>query len=396
MLRTFPQHLPFWDRSSFPLSGIELFHPGILERTPISGVPLPYDMSGQAVSTGPAPQDLQALGLVSSEANPDSEQYPELIFRKDKNGLPNLTERNQADVLLVGDSFALAAGVLSPPGFQAKVQDRTKLSVYNLGIPGLGPQREEFMLNTLGLQLRPRAVVWFFFGGNDIDEAFQLEETQKQGVRNYAQLFPGFDYPKSYLVDLIKEIALKSSRAESAKKKVDPLPPFLFRSTEAKPIWFSPLYLRNSSYPKSYWEAHPGLEPTQEILARTSTALKDQGIRMLLVYIPSKPQIYLSHVERNALLLHRMASVGLDAPLSQDPDDLWESSLQNCDSLEQVLATFAEREGIDYLSLSSHFHEAARAGSLCFLLADTHWNDLGQEIAVEPVVDWLIKPLSIG
>ncbi len=115
---------------------------------------------------------------------------------------------------------------------------------------------------------------------------------------------------------------------------------------------------------------------------------------MLLLYVPSKPQIYLSYVERNALLLHRMASVGLDAPLSQAPDDLWESSLENCDSLEQVLATFAERESIDYLSLSSHFREAARAGSLCFLSADTHWNDVGQDIAVEPAVDWLKKPLS--
>ena len=395
ILRTFPQHLPFWYRSSFPLSGIELFHPGILERTPISGVPLPYDMSGRAVFTGPTPQDLQALGLVSSEANPDREKYPEVLFRKDENGLPNPTERSQADVLLVGDSFVLAAGVLFPPGFQAKVQDRTKLSVHNLGIPGIGPQREEFMLNTLGLQLRPRAVIWFFFGGNDIDEALRLEETQKKGVRNYAQLFPGFVYPKSYLVDLIKEIALKSSRAQFAKKKMNALPPFLFNTTtQAKPIWFSPLYLRNSSYPRSYWEAHPGLEPTQKILARTSAALKDQGIRMLLVYVPSKPQIYLSYVERNALLLHQMASFGLDAPLSRAPDGLWESSLENCDSLEQVLATFAEREGIDYLSLSSHFREAARAGSLCFLSADTHWNDVGQDIAVEPAVDWLKKPLS--
>ena len=253
ILRTFPQHLPFWYRSSFPLSGIELFHPGILERTPISGVPLPYDMSGRAVFTGPAPQDLQALGLVSSEANPDREKYPEVLFRKDENGLPNPTERSQADVLLVGDSFVLAAGVLFPPGFQAKVQDRTKLSVHNLGIPGIGPQREEFMLNTLGLQLRPRAVIWFFFGGNDIDEASRLEETQKKGVHNYAQLFPGFVYPKSYLVDLIKAIALKSSRAQFAKKKMNALPPFLFNTTtQAKPIWFSPLYLRNSSYPRSH------------------------------------------------------------------------------------------------------------------------------------------------
>ena len=125
------------------------------------------------------------------------------------------------------------------------------------------------------------------------------------------------------------------------------------------------------------------MEATKKVLTRTFTALKRKGIRLLLVYIPSKPQIYVSYVEKNALSLHQMASFDLDAPLIQAPEALWESILRNRDSLEHILANFAKQERIDYLSLSSHFHEAARAGSLCFLSADTHWNDVGQGIAVK-------------
>jgi len=389
-LRSFPQYIPLWYRSTLPIQGIELFYPGILEATPISGVPLPYNMSGKSEFRISAPQDLQALGLVSPEVNPDRENYPEVYFKKDRHGLPNPTERTRADVLLVGDSYALAAGVLYPLGFQARVQGQTGLTVFNLGIPSLGPQREEFLLDTIGLKLRPRSVIWLFFGGNDIDEAHRLEQFQQKGIRNYRQLFPDFTYPTSFLADMLSKAPRRFLRARPTDKERKPLPPFRFNTeSQQRPLWFHPVYLRNLSHPPRYWKQHPGWPATQAVFRRTSRALRSQGIRMLLVYVPSKPQVYLSHVEKDAQLLREMASFDLEDPLGQGPEEFWETSLRNRGSLDRVLSQFAEREGIDYLSLVPVFNDAAGAGSLCYLSADTHWNEIGQAAAAKAIVVWL-------
>ncbi len=388
--RISPGHLPLWYRSSLAVHGIELFQPGILERTPIIGVPLPYVMSGKSVVEGAAPQGLQALGLVPSDANPDREKYPRVVFKFDNHGLPNPGNATRADVLLVGDSFAVGAGALYPAGLQVKLQDMAKGRVYNLGIPAIGPQREEFMLHTLGLRLLPRAVIWLFFSGNDVDEAGRLERLRNEGIGTYGQLFDSPHRPRSYAFDLVKRAAINGLRTSFGQHRKRPLGPFILVTNEGKvPLWFHPPYLRNLRYGEGHWLAHSGWGPTRRVLARTSAALSSKGIRMLLVYIPSKPEVYLPYVEKDALLLHEMASFDLKVPLAKSPEDLWRSTMDNHDSLEQVLAEFAREKGIDFLSLSPHFRAAARAGALCFLSADTHWNDVGQDFAAHPIVAWL-------
>ncbi len=278
----------------------------------------------------------------------------------------------------------------SPAGLQVELQERTGLAVYNLGIPSVGPRREAFLLDAVGLGLRPRYVVWLFFGGNDVDEAHRLLQWQEKGIDTYAQLYPGFTYPRSYLADLVAAAVDRRSGTRQPEKPT-PLPPFLLAPAgqPPSPIWFHPTYLRNLRRSGEDWQTHPGWAATRATLTRVSTVLEDRGIRLLLVYVPSKPQVYLPHVEENAALLRRTASFGRDLPLAETPEELWDSALRNRGSLERLLAGFAEHQAVDFLTLSALFAEAARAGTLCYLSADTHWNDVGQILAVEPIVEWL-------
>lgn len=44
--------------------------------------------------------------------------------------------------------------------------------------------------------------------------------------------------------------------------------------------------------------------------------------------------------------------------------------LRNRDSLEHIVANFSQENGVNYLSLTAPFHDAASAGHLCFLQAE--------------------------
>jgi len=388
-LRSFPHYLPADYRAAFPMNGLGLLQPGILERTPIDAVPLPYYTSHPITQTLPVPQDLKDRGLVARNHNADQERYPKVVFSTDRYGLANSAVPERADILIVGDSFAYAAGMRVPLGLIARLQQQIPETIYNLGVPAIGPQREFYMLTNIGLPLRPKGVIWLFFGGNDIDDAASLARHQADGIRYYGDFTRDFSYPDSYFIDLVgKALAPKNMNAERTGPA--PLSPFIYDQGGAhEQLWFHPAYLRNLGQDQHYWQQHIGWHATREVLSSAHAALNGAGISLLLVYMPSKAQAYLPYVARDPQLLHRMASFDLAEPLITPPDQLWESTLKNHGSQEAVVAAFAASEGIDYLSLTPAMEQAAQEGLLGYLAADTHWNDIGQRVAVEPILDWI-------
>ncbi len=392
--RAFPDALPQWYRSTLPLAGIELFHRGVLADTPIDGVPIPYRFSRRDEFRGGPPQDLRDIGLVAAGDSPDLERYPDLHFRFDRWGLANPADRESADVVLAGDSFTRAMGALSPPGLQARLEDRTGLTLFNLAVPSIGPQRTAWLLEKLGLTRRPKAVIWFFFGGNDLADAAAVERHRAAGTRTYADLFDRPPLPRSLLFDLLARAA---SRSRPPTPTSSPMPAFSLPAEGGnKPIWFHPEYLRQLARSHDQLETDPGWQPTTRALARVAADLERQSIRLLVVYVPSKPQVYLPWVREDPALAYRVAGFGATAP-ADSAADFWRLALDQRGELESMLEDFCTTEGIAYLSLTGPLDDLARRGDLGYLAADSHWNEIGQGAAVGPLAAWLEEsqePLS--
>lgn len=389
LVRLFPVVLPDWYRAEFPVGGIELFHRGVLSRTPIEGVPLPYRLGRGSEMVGEVPRDLEWKGLVSPADNPDRDVYSDsdIRFRMDRNGFPNATEMTRADLLLVGDSFALAGGVLSPEGLQVGLARSLDLAVFNLGIPAVGPIREEWLLAEIGLSLEPRGVVWLFFGGNDISDTAALLARQDRGIRTYEDLFGEFSPPSSFLLDLgRKSLARQETKAEPKS----PLPGFSFETDEGErwPLWFHPAYLRALARDRKSWEASAGWRATAEVLSRVESELRRRDIRLLIVYVPSKAQVYLPFVEKNPGLAWETASFGNPGAMGGTPTDFWQRAMANREGPELLLSEFCDRKGIQFMSLTPILEELAKDGKLVFLSADTHWNEHGQRALIDPLVAW--------
>ena len=376
--------LPGWYRAGFPAGGLELFYPGLLARTPIDAVPLPFRPDRVSELAGRVPRDLEWKGIVDPADNPDPAFYSGIRFRLDRHGFTNADEMARADLLLVGDSFAGAAGVLTPAGLQVGLQKRLGRSVFNLGIPSIGPAQEEWLLTQVGLPLEPQGVFWLFFGGNDLADTESLEALKKKGVDSYDELFAEFTWPRSFLFDLAKKSLI---RPPAAKEKAH-LPGFVFRTHEGKtwPLWFHPSYLRGLTRDPASVRESPGWTATRRIFMRVSRKLTKRRIRLLVVYVPSKAQVYLPYVAKDAELAFELANRG--RRVQGPPEAFWQRAMSNKDNLEELLGRFCRRRGLEFLSLTPVLRELAQNGQLGYLSADTHWNEHGQRAAIEPLASW--------
>ncbi len=106
---------------------------------------------------------------------PDPEEHAfDVAF--DARGFRNPEPLEQADAVLVGDSMLLEAYVPEGETVPALLRRGADCTAYSLAHTGWGPGEELAALRRVGLGLRPRAVVWFFYEGNDLSDLRVYQE----------------------------------------------------------------------------------------------------------------------------------------------------------------------------------------------------------------------------
>ena len=385
LLHAFPALLPGWYRESFPMHGIELFRPGILERTPIEGLPLPILVEPLR---GPPPADLKAMGLVPPDESSDSRRFPEVELPVDELGFPNARVLDSADLIIVGDSFAVAAASTRPPGLQLMLERESGARVYNLGVSAVGPVQEAWLLEHVGLPKRPRCVLWFFFSGNDVTTSLEPFLYAKDGLETYAEAYADRRAPRLLLPDVMRRWAARR-RADPAPREPLPGLPFRLADGAVQPLWFNPFSLRQLAWSRETWEGNNGWGAIQPVLERAHNRCMQAGTKFVFVYLPSAEEVYLPFVEPLPELVHRMASFDLDTPLPEEPPALLAKYLERRHGLEECVRAFCEARGITFFSAVPHLEELARRGELAYLVADTHWQPAGQAAILAPLLELL-------
>lgn len=383
--RVFPRLIPPGYRQTMPVVGTELITPGLLGHTAIDEVPLPYGFDHQREMTGRVPSDLESLGMVSPTDNPDTERYPPLSYRTDRFGFLNPREMSRADLLLLGDSFVVATGIFKPPGLQRRLADATGLEIFNLAVPAIGAVRESRLLQQVGLGLEPSMVIWFLFGGNDLDDAAGVEDHRRKGLESYADLYQGRTMPRSLALGFFGH---SIGSVLGGETPANTLPGLRFtKGGEQEKVWFYPAHLRRLARSKKHLVDHSGWSATTEALKGVSEVLKQRQIRLLVVFVPSKAQALLPHVDQDTALIHRMATH--DRSIAAEPDAFLRSILTRRGDLEVLLGKFCDDHEIPFRSLTPCLDRLAGDGVLGYLSADTHWNDAGQEAALPVLMPWI-------
>lgn len=383
LLHLVPGLLPECYLAGFPANGCEFFEPDVFNDTPVEGVLLPHRA---AAFRGPPPADLIELGVAPPGIDDDARAFPEVELPADALGFPNAEERERWDLVLVGDSFGVSAGALRPEGLQAMLARATGLVVENLSLAGIGPAQERWLLESLALDGMPRAVLWLWFSGNDLTASYEPFLARHEGKTTWAEAWPERRKPRLYLPAL-----LGAALAPPPAAGPEPLPPFVLHAADGAPlrVWFHPDHLAQLAWSGATWEAHPVWAPVQAELRAARDACARAGVRLVLVYLPSKPEILLPHVDPDpALELRTVSFQGRPAP-PEAPETAHAQRLANRHAQEELLRSFCTAESIPFLSAVPALEAQAARGELGYLVTDTHWQSRGHAALLEPLLAFL-------
>jgi lysophospholipase L1-like esterase len=274
----------------------------------------------------------------------------------DRNGFRNSEDVEQADVVAIGDSFVEGAEMAQDRTVVAKIAEGLQTTAANLGQSNYGPQQELAVLRRFGVGLSPKVVVWFFFGGNDMQDA---------GV---------YDWRRTHLDDFLKARSVSSrSFARNALKAVARLTttPRRFESSTAK---LHRIELRRATGEREtlYLDTgEPPWTPRQwNLVSATLLGARDvsrqAGADLLVVYIPRKFRAYLGFVQAEPNgFIHSWADEKLPA----------------------VLDAWCQTNDIPFLDSTASLRQAVASGRSVYLPDDVHWNAAGHEVVGAAVVE---------
>jgi len=244
-------------------------------------------------------------------------------------------------ILAIGDSFTFGYGVELEETFP-KVAEKIlrggafpEVEVVNAGVNGYGPLEELALMKRIVARLHANLVLMAFFEGNDVRNALAYPVQFRLGPDGflYSRGRNPFVEPRSYL-------------AAYAEKKW---------ANVAEKL-----------------ETRKGLELSKGAIREARRVAEEQGAGFLLVLLPTDQS---GRARRSAILK------AYDRLMGVPPD------------LNAVMEAFARSEGIEVLSLSPLFDEAADERALRYDF-DGHFKASGHRVAGETVAQTLARLLG--
>jgi hypothetical protein len=309
----------------------------------------------------------------------------------DANGFRNSPpEKATYGIVALGDSFTRASGVVTP--WPQKLAEHTGSDVLNLGDVGFGPQDELMVLKQYGLKKQPRWVILAYFEGNDLYDAASYEA---------ANPFILFRFGRYILGRGLETWQEKNSDPASAT--VIPNYRYPIRITinhkDLETVFFSS-YISWLSLSREAIVASQNYRLVGETILQAQELSKSAGANFLFVYVPSKSHVYLPYLNDPATIERVFIDVPTleldDAGFLQFTSDMATPELthRHMDDQAKLLADFAAEHHIRLLNLTPIFQEEAGAGVELYYPFDTHWNQLGHDLAAETIYNNITEMLT--
>jgi hypothetical protein len=279
----------------------------------------------------------------------ETDRRYEIDVRWDANGFRNSEDVDQADVVLIGDSYLEAVLVSWDQTVTARLAQALGRPVLNLGHGGFGPQQQLAALRRFGFPARPKTIVWFFYEGNDL-ENYRVYEAIQADWDGWVTREHGFlkrTFTRNAGLALGRLLTSSPSNSDRAAARSAILIPPAARAGET-------IYFGYRCEPLSLAE-QAALSGTLQVLATANAECRDRGIRLVLAFVPVKWRVYRELVR----------------PLDASELATWRTS-----DLNQRLGQWAAGENIHFADLTQPLSIAA-LDDLVYYLDDAHWTGAG-------------------
>ncbi len=281
--------------------------------------------------------------------------------------------------MAIGDSFTF--GIVSLEDVYPKVLERRlcqtfpeqRTEVINAGVPCYNTLQEIRHLEKIGLKFHPDLVVLGFFVGNDIrenaeDPFLAVVDGELAGMGSGPSVLERW-LAHSHLYRWIRRSTWSQASAHSIPGPLvaSLAPPPLYRrdflTTEAKALAACQRTGRISRRIEEGWQE------TESLLRELRDLAREKRFDLVVFLIPDAIQV------DEALFKAVVESDGLVA------------SDYDLDLPQRRLREFGAREGIEMVDALGACRERAARGEALYAPSDTHWNEAGNRLAAESLVE---------
>lgn len=284
-------------------------------------------------------------------------------------------------MVVAGDSMTEAFQMEESKTYSALIESKSadflgkKVEALNMGMAGIGTQKETYILETKGLKFDPDLLVMAFFVGNDFydntKEKVNLgaEFTEFRKLKNNIKLFFRsnsavwrFILNKKSKNIFLKSINSKNNPAAAANTAVDPV--FLEEySTETQDM----------------------VQNTEELLLKFKNTADRAGKDNLVLILPSASQVY-PHTITNEVKNRPKGdhSFGVGVNFDKKPDS-------DPEKINKILGDFFKVEKINYIDLLPDFKNSYKLNpdKPLYFPVDGHMNERAHSIVADKVLNYL-------
>ncbi|MCY4069849.1 MAG: hypothetical protein OXG60_00975 [Chloroflexi bacterium] len=318
--------------------------------------------------------DLFRLTCLSTDHAQFFEPYT-VRFTRDKHGFRNQEPwMDDLDLIVLGDSFTAAEAIQNP--FWTGLSD----SMLSLAFPGSGTIEQSLLLDAFGLPLQPDTVVLAYFAGNDLSDNRVFLEMRRQG-KSIADRVHQNRSPLEYLVTVHLALYLRDAIHKANIK--DCHYPQIADTGEATPVAFFDKMLPILALDADALRASDMFQATLTSIVEMSQDLEARGIRFVMMYIPQKAELYWPYLNAESKEGIASFAAGLASPLAAEMID------ENISAQRDLWLSVALEGQIEFLDLTPALRLAIKNGQSPYFFADTHWNQLGHDLARQELQKFL-------
>ena len=323
-------------------------------------------LASVSLTIKPESGDLFRLTCLSTDMAEAFAPYT-VSFQRDHHGFRNDRPwRGDIDLVVIGDSFTAAESVNAP--FWQNLTPAT----LSLGLPGSGTLEQIRLLHGLALPLNPETVVLAYFGGNDLDDNLVFAEMQAAGMTWAGKLHANrsaLDYLATVHLALYLRDALLKPESSGCHY------PQMAHTDPPAPVAFFDDFLPQLALDQASLRESDMFQITKSAVIKLADELGSRGIRFIFLYIPQKAELYWG-----ALSAEGKAKIA--AALNEQGHSVEAQDIDaNLNAQREIWHSIATQHGVELLDLSQPLAEAIAAGAAPYFFGDTHWNQLGHEIA---------------
>jgi hypothetical protein len=322
--------------------------------------------------------DLYQISCLSPKDSVEFTPY-HVQYTRDSHGFRNVEPWSDGiDLTIIGDSFTAAESVINP--YWEALSDNQLV----LGVGGSGTLEQAILYEQFAASRSPKTVFLEYYSGNDLIDNITFDIMRRDGM-TFADKTHNNRHLLEYSVLFHLGLFIRDMFFNSGKSNcVYPVTAHI--EEQSIPLAFFNNFVVMLTVPQDQLHESKAFQITRKSIVDLSNTVTDRDSRFVLIYIPHKAEIYWKYLDPEAQ--QRIINA---LPPNPSPDGVIDGDLvsANLEAQRNLIQGIAENQGFDMLDLTPFLLEAIHNGESPYFFADTHWNQLGHDIAHQTLANFL-------